>query len=49
VVNEVGNQQQLSQALGEELYLQTRQRLKDDKNYQPDRYPNAEHYYRPHN
>ena len=49
VVKEIGNQEQLCQALGEELYMQTRQRLQEDKNYQPARYPNAERYYRPHN
>lgn len=49
VVKEIGSQEQLCQALGEELYMQTRQRLQEDNNYQPARYPNAERYYRPHN
>ena len=49
VVKEIGSQEELCQALGEELYMLTRRRLQDDKNYQPTHYPNTERYYRPHN
>ena len=48
-MKEIGNYETLSKALGEELYIQTRRRLQEDKDYQPTRYPNAERYYRPHN
>ena len=47
MVSKATQESDLPQGMGEELFAGVKERLENDPDYQPERYPNAQQFYKP--